>query len=167
MFDRAIHHIKDDIKKYLISPIETKNGEQERQNTKSNNLQVKNVDSATIYFLIKKYDTLFKELGKDFPDLNKNTTASTKDIDIAEQIKEVCEHNLQYADQYINKLIELFEKKFTIKGIINKEKEGNADRVQKWSMILKAAWENVKKDIREYYSGLPKDIAKTVEFVAL
>ena len=165
--DRFKETIKDDIKKYLISPIETKNGEQERQNTKSNNLQVKNVDSATIYFLIKKYDTLFKELGKDFPDLNKNTTASTKDIDIAEQIKEVCEHNLQYADQYINKLIELFEKKFTIKGIINKEKEGNADRVQKWSMILKAAWENVKKDIREYYSGLPKDIAKTVEFVAL
>lgn len=162
-YDQIVDRFKETIKKDVSAYIVPNND----SNNEDIKLQTENIDKATVYYLIKKYDTLFKELGKEFPDLNNSNTTATKDIDIAEQIKDVCERNLQYADRYIEKLIDLFEKKFTIKGIINKEKEGNADRVQKWSMILKAAWENVKKDIREYYSGLPKDIAKTAEFVAL
>lgn len=134
-YDQIVDKFKETIKKDVSAYIVPNNND----NNEDIKLQTENIDKATVYYLIKKYDTLFKELGKEFPDLNNVHTASTKDIDIAEQIKDVCERNLQYADRYIEKLIDIFEKKFTIKGIINKEKEGNADRVQKWSMILKAA----------------------------
>ena len=119
-------------------------------------------DTGSLTYIVDKYKKLFVAVNKDFPDVK-----TIGDEDFYTEIRSTCNSNLSSADTYIAKLIDKFEKKFTIKHVLNKENEGNVERVQKWSMVLKSAWENKKKDIKNKYQQLPRDIVKSAEFVAM
>ena len=175
-------NIQDDLDQYASSGVTKRRlkesideaGEEtiRRDEYKGSNTQSRLIDRSTMMYLIGKYSKLMRLVNKDFPDLRNGGYGYSgggygEGDDLYDMIKRTCEKNLSHSDRYIDKLIEKFEKKFTIKKLLDKDNPGNERAVAKWSAALHSAWDAKKQDIMTRYNQIPRDICRSAEFLAM
>lgn len=107
-----------------------------RDEYKGSNTQSRLIDRSTMMYLLGKYSKLMRLVNKEFPDLRNGGYGYSgggygEGDDLYDMIKRTCEKNLSHSDRYIDKLIEKFEKKFTIKKLFDKDNPGNERAVAK------------------------------------
>lgn len=139
-------NIQDDLDQYAASGVTKRKlkesldeaGEEtvRRDEYKGSNTQSRLIDRSTMMYLLGKYSKLMRLVNKEFPDLRNGGYGYSggsygEGDDLYDMIKRTCEKNLSHSDRYIDKLIEKFEKKFTIKKLFDKENLGNEKAVAK------------------------------------